>query len=326
MSSAFTPMKVTTNGAAPDLPDEAAAIAVRHLRKVYGRTEALRGVTLDVRRGEIFALLGPNGAGKTTLIEILEGYRRRSSGDASVLGGDPDRPTRSWRERIGLVLQECELDPNLTVRETVQLFSSFYPAPRPVDDTVEIAGLGEVRDARVGRLSGGQRRRVDVAVGIVGDPELIFLDEPTTGFDPTARRAAWSMIDDLRGLGKTILLTTHYMDEAQRLADRIGILREGELVAIGSVEEIGAGLRTEALIRFHLPDGIPAHVIAAAAGSAVDVSGDMATIRAADPQPVLYRLTSWAEDERIRLRGLEVIRPTLEEMFLELTSGEMEHE
>jgi ABC-2 type transport system ATP-binding protein len=326
MSSAFTPLKATTNGAAPDFSDEAAAIAVRDLRKAYGRTDALRGVTFEVRRGEIFALLGPNGAGKTTLIEILEGYRRRTSGDANVMGADPGRPTRSWRERIGLVLQECELDPNLTVRETVQLFSSFYPAPRPVDDTVGLAGLGELRDVRVGRLSGGQRRRVDVAVGIVGNPELIFLDEPTTGFDPSARRAAWSMIDDLRGLGKTILLTTHYMDEAQRLANRIGILREGELVAIGSVEEIGTGLRSDALIRFHLPDGIPAHVIAAEARLPVDVSGDLATIRAADPQPVLYRLTRWAEDERIRLRDLEVIRPTLEEMFLELTATEAPHD
>jgi ABC-2 type transport system ATP-binding protein len=286
----------------------------------------VRGVTFEVRRGEIFALLGPNGAGKTTLIEILEGYRKRTSGDALVLGSDPARPTRSWRERIGLVLQECELDPNLTVRETVSLFSSFYPTPRPIDATIELAGLADVPDTRVGRLSGGQRRRVDVAVGIVGNPELIFLDEPTTGFDPTARRAAWSMIEELSRLGKTVLLTTHYMDEAQRLADRIGILRDGDLVAVGSVEEIGAGLRAEAIIRFRIPDGIDVPVIAAEAESPVDVSGDTATIRAVEPQQALYRLTSWAEHERIQLRGLEVSRPTLEEMFLELTANEAEHE
>jgi ABC-2 type transport system ATP-binding protein len=286
----------------------------------------VRGVTFEVRRGEIFALLGPNGAGKTTLIEILEGYRKRTSGDALALGSDPARPTRNWRERIGLVLQECELDPNLTVRETVSLFSSFYPTPRPIDATIELAGLADVPDTRVGRLSGGQRRRVDVAVGIVGNPELIFLDEPTTGFDPTARRAAWSMIEELSRLGKTVLLTTHYMDEAQRLADRIGILRDGDLVAVGSVEEIGAGLRAEAIIRFRIPDGIDVPVIAAEAESPVDVSGDTATIRAVEPQQVLYRLTSWAEHERIQLRGLEVSRPTLEEMFLELTANEAEHE
>jgi ABC-2 type transport system ATP-binding protein len=326
MSSASTAVKATMNGAAPDLPDEAAAIAVRDLRKSYGRTDALRGVSFEVRRGEIFALLGPNGAGKTTLIEILEGYRKRSAGDARVLAADPGRPTRSWRERIGLVLQECELDPNLTVRETVRLFSSFYPAPRPVEDTVAVAGLAEVGDVRVGRLSGGQRRRVDVAVGIAGDPELIFLDEPTTGFDPTARRGAWGMIDGLRGLGKTILLTTHYMDEAQRLADRIGILRDGQLVAIGSVEEIGAGLRADALIRFRLPDGFSDHDVAAEAGMPVELEGELVIIRAADPQPVLYRLTSWAVHEGVHLSGLEVTRPTLEEMFLELTAQEVEHE
>ncbi len=326
MSSASISMKAAINGAAPDVPDEPAAIAVRDLHKAYGRSEALRGVTFDVRRGEIFALLGPNGAGKTTVIEILEGYRKRSSGDARVLGADPGRPARRWRERIGLVLQECELDPNLTVRETVRLFSSFYPAPRPVEDTVELAGLAGVGDMRVGRLSGGQRRRVDVAVGIAGNPELIFLDEPTTGFDPTARRGAWNMIDGLRGLGKTILLTTHYMDEAQRLADRIGILRDGELVAIGSVEEIGAGLHTDASIRFRLPEGFSEHDIAAEAGMAVQVEGELVTIRVADPQPVLYRLTSWAVHEGVHLSGLEVTRPTLEEMFLELTTQEVAHE
>jgi ABC-2 type transport system ATP-binding protein len=325
MSSASTALTATGNGAAPDLSHET-AVAVRDLRKAYGRTDALRGVTFEVRRGEIFALLGPNGAGKTTVIEILEGYRRRTSGDARVLGADPGRPTRSWRERIGLVLQECELDPNLTVRETVRLFSSFYPEPSQVEETIELAGLAGVGDTRVGQLSGGQRRRVDVAVGIVGNPELVFLDEPTTGFDPTARRGAWTMIDGLRGLGKTILLTTHYMDEAQRLADRIGILREGELVAIGSVEEIGAGLRADALIRFRLPDGFAPHDIAGEAALPVEMEGDLVTIRAADPQAALYRLTSWATHEGVHLAGLEVTRPSLEEMFLELTAKEVDDE
>jgi ABC-2 type transport system ATP-binding protein len=215
------------------------AVAVRDLRKTYQGAAAIRGITFEVAPGEVFALLGPNGAGKTTTIEILEGYRARTGGDAEVLGVDPGRPTQSWRERIGLVLQECELDPNLTVRETVTLFASFYPHPRPIDETIELVGLRAKRDALTGTLSGGERRRADVAVGIVGDPELLFLDEPTTGFDPSARRDAWSMISALRDLGTTILLTTHYMEEAQALADRVAILRAGELVAAGTIDEIG---------------------------------------------------------------------------------------
>jgi ABC-2 type transport system ATP-binding protein len=300
------------------------AISVRDLRKAYGRAEAVRGVSFEVTRGEVFGLLGPNGAGKTTTIEILEGYRQRTAGEVEVLDADPGRPTRGWRERIGLVLQECELDPNLTVRETVTLFASFYPHPRPVDETIELAGLRGRRNARVGALSGGERRRVDVAVGIVGDPELLFLDEPTTGFDPSARRAAWSTIDGLRELGKTILLTTHYMEEAQRLADRVAILRAGELVAMGSVEEIGRGLDANAIVRFRLPAGTSAQTIASETQSRVETVAGVATIRAADPQPVLYRLTAWADREGRRLDGLEAIRPTLEEMFLELTADETE--
>jgi ABC-2 type transport system ATP-binding protein len=295
-------------------------ISVRDLRKSYGDTEAVRGLRFDVSRGEIFGFLGPNGAGKTTTIEILEGYRERSAGDVQVLGTDPAHPTRSWRERIGLVLQECELDPNLTVRETLSLFASFYPSPRPVDETIELVALGEVADARMEALSGGQRRRADVALGIVGDPELIFMDEPTTGFDPSARHAAWNMIDGLRELGKTVFLTTHYMEEAQRLADRIAILRGGELVGIGTVEEIGAGLRADAIVRFRLPAGVAAQTVIAEARAEVELAGEIATIHAPDPQPVLYRLITWAERERIELTGLEVIRPTLEDMFLELTA------
>jgi ABC-2 type transport system ATP-binding protein len=309
-----------TNGRPVIDPVEHAAITVRDLRKSYGASEAVRGVSFDVGQGEIFGFLGPNGAGKTTTIEILEGYRERSSGEVRVLGTDPGRPTRRWRERIGLVLQDCELDPSLTVRETLSLYASFYPAPRPVTDTIELVGLGESADERIGTLSGGQRRRADVAVGIVGDPELLFLDEPTTGFDPSARQAAWDMIDGLRRLGKTVFLTTHYMEEAQRLADRIGILRAGELAALGTVEEIGAGLSADAFIRFRLPPGSSAGTVGSETGARVSIAGEVATIRATDPQPVLYRLTSWAERERLTVAGLEVTRPTLEEMFLELTS------
>jgi ABC-2 type transport system ATP-binding protein len=296
------------------------AVAVRDLRKSYADVEAVRGVTFEVRRGEIFALLGPNGAGKTSVIEMLEGYRRRTAGDATVLGVDPGRPTRRWRERIGLVLQESELDPNLTVRETVSMFAGFYRAPRPVVDTIRLAGLDDVRDRRAGTLSGGERRRLDVAVGIVGDPELIFLDEPTTGFDPSARHAAWSTIADLRELGKTILLTTHYMDEAQRLADRIAIMRAGELAATGTLDQIGSQLSAATFVRFRVPEGVAIAAIVAAAGAPVDVEHEIATIRADDPQQILYRLLTWAEGEQLALTRLEVSRPTLEDMFLELTT------
>jgi ABC-2 type transport system ATP-binding protein len=306
-------------------PEERAAISVRDLRKAYRGRDVVRGVSFDVAAGEVFGFLGPNGAGKTTTIEILEGYRARTAGEVHVLGVDPGKPTRRWRERIGLVLQESELDPNLTVRETVALFASFYPSPLRVDETIELAGLGDQRDARIGTLSGGQRRRADVALGIVGDPELLFLDEPTTGFDPSARQAAWDTIDGLRQLGKTVFLTTHYMDEAQHLADRIAILRAGELVAIGSVDEIGAGLRADAVVRFRVPAGVTAQEIASVAASAVDMTGDIATIRAPDAQPVLYRLTTWAEHEGRRLEGLEAVRPTLEDMFLEITTNETDH-
>jgi EmrB/QacA subfamily drug resistance transporter len=305
--------------------DEGAAISVRGLRKSYGRSDAVRGVSFDVAVGEVFGFLGPNGAGKTTTIEILEGYRERTAGDVKVLGVDPGKPTRRWRERIGLVLQESELDPNLTVRETVALFASFYPSPLPVEETIELTGLGDKGGARIGTLSGGQRRRADVALGVVGDPDLVFLDEPTTGFDPSARRGAWNMIDGLRQLGKTIFLTTHYMDEAQHLADRIAILRSGALVAVGSVDEIGTGLGADAIVRFRLPAGVAADEIASVAASPVDISGDIATIRARDPQPVLYRLTTWGEREVRSLEGLEVVRPTLEDMFLELTKTAADH-
>jgi ABC-2 type transport system ATP-binding protein len=297
------------------------AISVSDLRMRYGQYEAVRGISFEVPTGEVFGFLGPNGAGKTTTIEILEGYRRRTGGEASVLGVDPGRPTRPWRERIGLVLQECELDPALTVRELVTLFSEFYPAPRPVGETIELVGLADQRDTRVGTLSGGQRRRVDVAVGIIGDPELLFLDEPTTGFDPSARREAWNMIEGLKELGKTIFLTTHYMDEAQHLADRVAILAAGKIVARGRPEELGGAAEQAAVIRFRVPDGVTLEQLREAAQAPVEIAGSEASIQSDDPQPVLYRLLSWADREGRKLEALEVSRPSLEDVFLQLTGG-----
>jgi ABC-2 type transport system ATP-binding protein len=300
-----------------------AAISVRGLRRSYGDFEAVRGIDFEVAAGEVFGFLGPNGAGKTTTIEILEGYRGRDEGEVSVLGVDPDEPTREWRERVGLVLQECEVDPLLTVRESIDLFATFYSSPRPVGETIELVGLGEKRDARVGSLSGGQKRRVDVAIGIIGDPELIFLDEPTTGFDPTARREAWNMIEGLKALGKTVFLTTHYMDEAQHLADRVAILREGRIVAQGRTEELGASLGRRTSIGFGLSDGLGIDEIRAQLGAErVEVAGNQVSIETERPQADLYRLLSLAEQRGTELDDLEVRRPSLEDIFLELTREE----
>jgi ABC-2 type transport system ATP-binding protein len=297
------------------------AISVRGLRKSYGEHEAVRGIDFEVVAGEVFGFLGTNGAGKTTTIEILEGYRARTAGEASVLGVDPARPTREWRARIGLVLQESEPDPLLTVRETLDLYATFYPSPRGVDETIDLVGLAEKRDARVGTLSGGQRRRVDVGVGLIGDPDLVFLDEPTTGFDPAARRDAWNMIEGLQQLGKTIFLTTHYLDEAQHLSDRVAILRDGGIVAMGPPEEV-AGDGGGTVIRFRLPQGVALDDVRARLdGAALETSGNEVSFRTEHPQQALYRLTSWAEQERIELAALDVRRPSLEDVFLELTTG-----
>jgi ABC-2 type transport system ATP-binding protein len=292
------------------------AISVRGLRKQYEELEAVAGIDLEVRRGEVFALLGPNGAGKTTTVEILEGYRTRTGGEISVLGEDPARRSVSLRRRVGIVLQSTGVDPFLTVRETVAQFAGFYPAPRDVDEVVGLVGLDGKRDARVVRLSGGQRRRLDVAVALAGDPELLFLDEPTTGFDPGARRNAWDVVRNLAALGKTILLTTHYMDEAQSLAHRVAVIVGGKIVAEGSPDTIGGRRNAETTIRFVRPPGEPPPLTLA------EADGGLVEIRTSEPTRVLYELTSWATDRGLTLEGLEVRRPSLEDVFLELTAGQ----
>jgi ABC-2 type transport system ATP-binding protein len=301
------------------LPVPAPVIVAHGLRKAYGSHVAVKDIDFEVQPGEIFGFLGTNGAGKTTTIEILEGYRSRTAGDVSVLGVDPAHATRAWRERIGLVLQESELDPLYTVRETVTMFASYYARPRAVDETVELVGLRDKRDARIGSLSGGQKRRVDVALGLIGDPDLLFLDEPTTGFDPQARRDAWTMIEGLRNLGKTVFLTTHYMDEAQHLADRLTILRAGEIVAEGTAAQLSAQ-SGGTIIRFTLPDGAGVDQVERASGIHPSVSGAEVSLRCdGSPQHVLYQLTGWAEGAHLVLENLEVSRPTLDDVFLELT-------
>jgi ABC-2 type transport system ATP-binding protein len=285
-------------------------ISIKGLRKSYGETEAVRGIDLEVNRGEVFAFLGPNGAGKTTTVEILEGYRKRSGGEVAVLGEDPERARRDWRQRIGIVLQSCRLDPYLTVRESLDLYAGYYANPRPVGEVLELVGLDGKADARTGKLSGGQQRRLDVGMALVGDPELLFLDEPTTGFDPGARRQAWEAIAGLRELGKTVFLTTHYMDEAQHLADRVAILADGEVVARGAPEELGDRDSQPTVITYRGPEG--------------EVSLTTAT-----PVETLNELTGRALAEGFALEGLEVKRPSLEDVYLELTdrgNGKVEEE
>jgi ABC-2 type transport system ATP-binding protein len=299
---------------AADLTDEA-AIEVDGLRKSYGGVEAVRGLSLRVRRGEIFAFLGPNGAGKTTTVEILEGFRRRDAGDVRVLGVDPARGGRDWRARIGIVLQEGKAQPNLTVRETLDLWSAYYPHPKPVAETIALVGLDEKADERVARLSGGQRRRLDVGLALAGDPDLVFLDEPTTGFDPVARRAAWTVIAGLRELGKTVFLTTHYLDEAQELADRVAIIKAGVIVAEGPPEALGAG-STVTEIAFVLPAGVDLRELPG--GPAMEVADGLARMRTELPTRVLAELCGWAAERGIELERLEVTRPTLEDVYLEL--------
>ena len=295
-------------------------ISVLGLRKSYGELEAVRGIDLEVHRGEIFAFLGPNGAGKTTTVEILEGYRERGGGEVEVLGTDPGRAERRWRERIGIVLQQSELPAELTVRETLECFAGYYPHPRPVEETIDLVGLRERADARIGKLSGGQRRRLDVGVALVGDPELLFLDEPTTGFDPSARRQAWDVIASLRDLGKTAFLTTHYMDEAQRLADRVAIIAHGEIVAEGTPEDIGDRESRDATVSFRLPPGLTAAELPEDLGAGVVASNGLLLLRTDSPVALLNRLTGWALERGLDLDRLEVRRPSLEDVYLELTA------
>jgi ABC-2 type transport system ATP-binding protein len=278
------------------------AIAVRGLRKSYGDLEAVRGVDFEIEQGEVFGLLGPNGAGKTTTVEILEGYRRRDAGEVSVLGHDPQRPGPDFRQRIGVVLQQSEVWPNITVRETHRMFAGYYERPRDIDEVIELVGLSEKRDARVKTLSGGQKRRLDLGLALVGDPDLVFLDEPTTGFDPAARRAAWEMIRSLRLLGKTVLLTTHYLDEAEQLADRVAVMRDGLIVKIGTPRELTtADLEVE--IRFRR-------------------NGEEVLIRTTEPTRVLHEMTREALGRGEELERLEVRRPSLETVYLALIEDE----
>jgi ABC-2 type transport system ATP-binding protein len=309
----------------PDNPlpmSEAAAeavISVRGLRKAYGSVEAVRGIDLDVARGEVFAFLGPNGAGKTTTVEILEGYRDRESGSVEVLGRDPEAADRSWRSRIGIVLQECRMEPKLTVRETLDMYAGYYERPRDVAGTIELVGLAEKADQRAGTLSGGQQRRLDVGVALIGDAELLFLDEPTTGFDPSARRQFWAVVSGLRDLGKTVFLTTHYMDEAQALADRVAIIAAGEIVASGSPDELGDRQEGASEISFSLPAGIGSSDLPAAISGAVATSNGRLLLHTDEPLAVLNALTGWALERGIELSRLEVRRPSLEDVYLELT-------
>jgi ABC-2 type transport system ATP-binding protein len=275
------------------------AVVVEDLRKSYGTLEAVRGLSFTVEAGEVFGLLGPNGAGKTTTVEILEGFRPRSGGEARVLGHDPGRRERRLQERVGIVLQSSGLYPRLTVRETVEHFAGVYPSARDPSETIALVGLEDREDARSRELSGGQRRRLDLALALVGDPELVFLDEPTTGFDPAARRIAWDVVRRLRGLGKTIVLTTHYLDEAQALADRVAIIKDGAIVAEGPPGELGS--QSSRYRVSYLSDG-----------RRVQLETD-------DPTELLHRLTRDALARGERLEGLEVARPTLEEVYLELT-------
>jgi len=281
----------------------APVIHVRGLRKSYEQVEAVRGVDLSVAPGEIVAFLGPNGAGKTTILEILEGHRHRDSGDVRVLGFDPEGSPRALRERMGIVPQETAVEPVLTVQETVELYAAAYPRPRPVDEVIALVDLEEQRHARVSSLSGGQQRRLDLAVGIAGDPELLFLDEPTTGFDPSARRRSWELIRRLGSLGKTVLLTTHYMEEAQQLAERVVVIAAGEVVADSTPDSLSSD--GTSVITFR-------------------ISGERVTYRTDAPQETLLSLLLWAQRHDTRLEGLTVTQPTLEDVYLELTDGARE--
>ena len=308
---------MTARAAAPAGSPMPGAVDVTGLSKSYGRVQAVRGVSFTVAHGEIFALLGPNGAGKTTVLEILEGFRARDAGRAEVLGADPgDRAEgRALRERIGLVLQDIAVEPYLTVRETIARNAGYYPAPRDVGEVIGLTGLAGQERRKVRSLSGGQKRRLDLALGLIGNPELLFLDEPTTGFDPNARRDAWQVVRSLRDAGTTIVLTTHYMEEAQALADRVAVIANGQIVAEGTPAAIGGRDHARARIRFALPDGYTAADLPLDA-----VPGDgLVTVETAEPTQTLHQLTGWALARGTVLDRLTVDRPSLEDVYLRLT-------
>jgi len=292
-----------------------AVVEVSGLIKRYGDVAAVDGVDLTIEAGEVFALLGPNGAGKTTTVEVLEGHRSADEGEVSVLGYDPGTGGRPFRERIGIVLQEGAVERELSVREALTIYGGMYPRRLPAEEVIAMVGLEDKADARIKTLSGGQQRRLELGLGLVGDPDLVFLDEPTTGFDPSARRQAWTVLENLTALGKTILLTTHYMEEARRLADRIAIIDHGRIVAEGTPETLG-GRDGGAVIRFSLPVGSTVEELPLPGGS---VNGSMVEIEAVSPTKALHELTAWALSKGIELDSLEVDRPSLEDVYLELT-------
>ncbi len=298
-------------------------VSAMGVRKSYGSVTAIDDVSFEVERGEVFALLGPNGAGKTTSIEILEGFLRRDAGQVDVLGVDPgDRGNQRWlRTRIGIVLQELAVEPYFTVRQVLDRNAGFYPSPRPVDQVIELVGLSEKRNAKVRTLSGGQQRRLDVGLGIIGNPALLFLDEPTTGLDPSARRTTWELIRTLSSEGATVLMSSHYMDEVEALAQRVAVLSGGRIVATGSPTSIGGRDQSDVTIRFQLPDGISPSELPVAASK---LDGNLVEIRTGDELPVIARIVNWALEKNIALVGFSVTRVTLEDTYLALTGGQVD--
>ena len=302
----------------------APAIEVAGLRRTYGELEAVRDVSFEVARGEVFCLLGPNGAGKTTIVEILEGYRTRTAGDVRVLGIDPANGSRELHERVGIVLQQCGVQNDLSVAELLEMYGRYHVRQRPVDEVIELVELAEKRNTRAKKLSGGQRRRLDLALALVGDPELIFLDEPTTGFDPAARRQAWSTIRSLCQLGKTIFLTTHFMDEAQYLADRVAVMNAGRIVAAGEPDELGGRDARPAEVRFSLPADWSLGDVPELPADERSIDGDRVLVLTREPVRAVNVLTGWALENDVRLGHFSVAQPTLEDIYLELT-GASEH-